>query len=99
MEQPKNKRGFRLLVIGALSLSASLIGLYTAYYYSWRITVPGLPVDIVEKYDTISRVLGISSLVIFAVSLGLLGMGLWYRRQPRYGKTVKGDGGKRGRRD
>ena len=81
MEQPKNKSGFRLLVAGVLSLCASLTGLLTAYYYSWRITVPGLPVEMVEKYDNISRVLGISSLIIFAVSLGLIGMGFWYRRQ------------------
>ncbi len=83
MEQPKNKRGFRLLLIGVLSLSASLVGLFTAYYYSWRITVPGLPVDMAEKYDTIARVLGISSLVVFAVSLGLIGIGFWYRCQPK----------------
>jgi hypothetical protein len=80
MEQPKKKSSASLLIAGVACLFISFAGLFTAYYYSWRIAVPPkLAADAVEKYDTVSGILGISSLCVFALSLVLIGMGLWHR--------------------
>lgn len=84
MEQPKKKSGTSLLIVGVVCLCVSFAGLFSAYYYSWRIAVPPkLAADAAEKYDTIARILGLSSLGVLALSLVLVGMGLW----SRYGRS------------
>ena len=70
------------LVSGAFGLLLSLLGLVTAYYYSWRLTAPGLPAGMVPEYELLARRIGFFSLGLLVLSLVLIGLGLnrWMRR-------------------
>ena len=79
----RGKSGKALVIPGLLGLLLSLAGLVTAYYYSWRLTAPGLPVEMRPSYETLAKSIGLTSLAVVAASLVLIGFGIrrWYRNR------------------
>jgi hypothetical protein len=71
------------LVPGVLGLLLALAGLVTAYYYSWRLTAPGLPVEMRPSYELMAKSIGFTSLAVGVVSLVLIGLGIrrWSKRK------------------
>lgn len=68
-------------IAGILIFCASLAGLFCAYYYSWRISVPGVSQEIIERDDLIARVLGETSLVFLGLSLAMMVLSVWQKRR------------------
>jgi hypothetical protein len=71
------KSGKALLLLGLLSLALAVTGLVFAYYYSWRLTAPGLPVEMRPRYETLSMSIGLTSLAVTVASLVAIGFGVW----------------------
>ena len=77
------KNWLKLLLGGLLCFGTSLMGFVTAYYYSWRITAPGLPVEMVSEYDSIARAVGLMSIALFMLSLVLIPVAIWRKKSTR----------------
>lgn len=61
----------RLVVAIVLCVMLSLTGLFYAFYYSWLVTVPGLPPEGKAYYDQIAKLLGSPSLVLLGIAIVL----------------------------
>lgn len=84
MESLKGRRWTPIvLALGVLFLCLSLGGLVTAYYYSWRLTAPGLPAAAAPRYELFSKYIGLSSLGLLAVSIVLIGCSVVGRLRKR----------------
>jgi len=61
--------------IAAACLVISLVGLYHAFFYSWLVTASlDMPAAAKAHYDSLARLIGISSLVL----LGLTVIGIFW---------------------
>ncbi len=69
-------RAWMVFATGVLCLCLSAVGLVIAYYYSWRITAPGLPAAVAPKYELLSKSVGLVSLGMLAVSIVVIAYGL-----------------------
>jgi hypothetical protein len=77
--QARGKKGAILLTCGAFVFLVSMAGLVIGYHYSWLITAPGLPDSVVPRYKVLAEAVGFSSLGLLALSLILIGTGLYCR--------------------
>lgn len=68
-------RVWMVFATGMLCLCLSAVGLVISYYYSWRITTPGLPAAVVPKYEYLSKSVGLGSLGMLALSIGVIAYG------------------------
>lgn len=50
-------------------LVLSFVGLFYAYYYSWLLSTPGVPIEMQRRYDWLSRVIGMPSMALFLAAL------------------------------
>ncbi len=83
MRSHGKKSGKVLAIPGLLGILLGLAGLVTSYYYAWRLTAPGLPIEMRPRYEALSKSIGLTSLAVVAVSLVLIGFGIrrWYRNR------------------
>ena len=58
-----------LLLLGVPGLVLAVTGLAFAYYYAWRLTAPGLPVEMRPRYEALSMSIGLTPLGVTAASL------------------------------
>jgi hypothetical protein len=89
-ESRGKKSGKVSLLLGLLGLALAVAGFVFAYYYSWRLTAPGLPVEMRPSYESLAKTVGLGSLALAAVSVVLIGFGIrrWYRnRSPSLGRV------------
>lgn len=77
MKQPRKAV---LWLVVAVCLALSFVGFFYAYYYSWLLTTPGVAEDARQHYDSLSRAIGIPSLVLFVGSV-IGGVWLLFRRR------------------
>jgi membrane-anchored protein YejM (alkaline phosphatase superfamily) len=73
----EKKSGKLFWISGLLGLLFGMAGLVTAYYYSWRLTAPGLPVEMRPSYESMAKNIGLVSLSMSLISLVLIGFGFW----------------------
>lgn len=76
----KQPRKAVLWLFVAVCLALSFVGFFYAYYYSWLLTTPGVAEDARQHYDSLSRAIGIPSLVLFVGSV-IGGVWLLFRRR------------------
>jgi|GEM_PF-4079265 len=77
MKQPRKAV---LWLVVAVCLALSFVGFFYAYYYSWLLSTPGVAEDARQHYDSLSRAIGIPSLVLFVGSV-IAGVWLLFRRR------------------
>jgi hypothetical protein len=82
-EEMKLSRNAVLWLVVAACLMLSFVGFFYAYYYSWLLTTPGVPVEAQQRYELWSRLIGMPSVALFAVAVG---GGVWLLFRGRHDK-------------
>jgi hypothetical protein len=79
-EVMKHPRKAVLWLVVAVCLALSFVGFFYAYYYSWLLSTPGVAEDARQHYDSLSRAIGIPSLMLFAAAV-VAGVWVLFRKR------------------
>ncbi|MFE1571538.1 hypothetical protein ACFIQG_06950 [Comamonas odontotermitis] len=75
----KLSRNTVLWLLVVASIAFSLVGLFYAYYYGWLLALPGISEEDQRRYESLSRIIGIPSMILFFAAL-VEGIWLFFRK-------------------